>query len=138
MSSFHTFHPTSKIAPTAEQQNKAEVFPDGYTVGEYDRLAIEYGYTRVENEIQGVQHETVRAIAAKLATKGLEFGTDGDAELGEDPLARRYDYTDDPVSYAEAQVTVSQNMRAKALTAVSENAFPLDGHATYSRVMASS
>jgi hypothetical protein len=30
------------LSPTAEQQDAATIFPDGYTIGQYDFLAIKY------------------------------------------------------------------------------------------------
>jgi hypothetical protein len=100
------------IAPTPLKQKSTLVFPDGHTVGAYDRLAIEYGYTSIDDEKPTEQHSTVRSIADKLKTSNLVFATDDDASFNTDPLARRYDMTDDPISYAQDRILVSERMRA--------------------------
>ena len=99
------------VAPTSAQQKASLVFPDGHTIGEYDRLAIEYGYTPVVDEISDRQHPDVRAIADKSKTKDLSFATDDDASFDTDPLARRYDMTDNPIAYAQDQFQVGVRMR---------------------------
>jgi hypothetical protein len=54
------------VAPTAAEQNTTTIFPDGYTIGAYDYLAIQYGYTPVDGELPEEQHPAVNAIAKQL------------------------------------------------------------------------
>jgi hypothetical protein len=102
------------IAPTAALQKNTLVFPDGHIVGAYDRLAIEYGYTTVTDEQPTVQHASIHAIAEKLNTNHLVFATDDDASFDTDPLARRYDMTNNPIQYANDRMLVGARMRTNA------------------------
>ena len=102
------------IPPTKEQLKTTLVFPDGHTVGAYDRLAIEYGYTAVASEQSDVQHPDVKKIADKLGTQNLVFATDDDASFGTDPLAKRYDMTDDPIRFSKDSYKIGEQMRGSA------------------------
>jgi hypothetical protein len=61
-------------------------------VGPYDMWAIEYGYTFGD----------LKPILARVAEPELVYATDEDTG-GPDPLARRYDFTKNPLEYAEEQ-----------------------------------
>ena len=52
------------IPPTEaiEKAGNTIVFPDGRTIGAYDKLAIKYGYTAVDGESADRQHAEVAAI----------------------------------------------------------------------------
>ena len=105
---------TPIVAPDDATQVKTEIYPGGHTIGAYDMLAIEYGYTVIAGEQADEQHPITIAIADRMAMEGLVFKTDEDAGYGVDPMARRYDVSDDPVKQSLDLMTAAQNMRDKA------------------------
>ena len=74
-------------------------------VGPYDMWAIEYGYTFGD----------LKPILARVAEPELVFATDEDTS-GPDPLARRYDFSKDPLDFAEEQVRLAKFHRERLLT----------------------
>ena len=102
------------VAPTDELQATTEIFPGGHTIGRYDRLAIEYGYTVITDEDPTVQHPDCIEIADRMAKEGIIFNTDEDAGYGVDPTAYRYDVSDNPVKAALDTMTAAQTMRDNA------------------------
>lgn len=74
-------------------------------VGPYDMWAIEYGYTFGD----------LKPILARVAEPQLAFATDEDTN-GPDPLARRYDFSKDPLDFAEEQVRLAKFHRERLLT----------------------
>jgi hypothetical protein len=74
-------------------------------VGPYDEWAIEYGYTFEKD---------LKPILQRVAEPELAFATDEDT-WGPDPLARRYDFAKDPISFAQNQVALIQEQRARLL-----------------------
>ena len=72
-------------------------------VGPYDEWAIEYGYSFSKD---------LQPVLARVADPLLAFATDEDT-WGPDPFARRYDFAKDPLSYAQNQVLLAQEQRAK-------------------------
>lgn len=74
-------------------------------IGPYDMWAIEYGYTFDAD---------LKPILARVAEPELLFATDEDTD-GPDPLARRYDFGKDPLTYAKAQTELAKTHRAKLL-----------------------
>ena len=98
--------------PSKQQDN---YFPGANTVGGYDKLAIKYGYTIVENEKQGIEQQVLKDIAKSVEDQGYAFATDGDTEE-QDPLARRYDLTNDPIKYSNDRFDLVNRLR-KGLTA---------------------
>ncbi len=74
-------------------------------VGPYDEWAIQYGYS-FEKEL--------KPILDRVAEPQLQYATDEDT-WGPDPLARRYDFAKDPLSYAQNQILLANNHRAKIL-----------------------
>ncbi|MCC6428535.1 MAG: zinc-dependent metalloprotease [Phycisphaerales bacterium] len=73
-------------------------------VGPYDMWAIEYGYGF------GDTKETLKKVSDPMNT----YGTDEDTG-GPDPLARRYDFTAQPMEYAQQLVLLSKLARTKLL-----------------------
>jgi hypothetical protein len=71
------------------------------TIGPYDYWAIEYGYT---------MEKDLKPVLAKVSQKDLPYGTDEDT-WGPDPLSRRFDYTANPLDYADSQVRLVQQLR---------------------------
>jgi hypothetical protein len=76
-------------------------------IGPYDEWAIEYGYT-----ING----DLKQILSRVNEPELVFGTDEDVG-GADPRARRYDFSKNPLDYAQDQVRLLKKERERLLKA---------------------
>ncbi|CAN5457892.1 zinc-dependent metalloprotease [soil metagenome] len=74
-------------------------------VGPYDLWAIEYGYT-LEDDL--------KPILDRVAEPELAYATDEDT-WGPDPLARRYDFGKEPISYGENQLRLIEKLRASII-----------------------
>ena len=74
-------------------------------VGPYDMWAIEYGYTFGDT----------KPILARVAEPELVFATDEDTG-GPDPLARRYDFSKNPLDFANEQMKLVNHHRGKLLS----------------------
>lgn len=74
-------------------------------VGPYDMWAIEYGYSFEKD---------LTPILQRVAEPELAYATDEDT-LGSDPLATRYDFAKNPIAYAENQMALVREHRAKLL-----------------------
>lgn len=84
-------------------------------LGEYDFWAIEYAYRPVEPQREA---EVLAAIAARSSEPALAYADDTDAggfggNEGMDPLANRYDLTDDPLGWFRKRVRLSQELWAR-------------------------
>ncbi|KAA1261861.1 hypothetical protein LF1_44220 [Rubripirellula obstinata] len=77
-------------------------------IGPYDFWAIEYGYTSDGKE------KNLEKILKRCTEPELQYATDEDTS-GPDPLARRYDFTKDPLDYAEEQTKLIKLYREKLL-----------------------
>ncbi|MBL9134504.1 MAG: zinc-dependent metalloprotease [Verrucomicrobiales bacterium] len=75
-------------------------------IGPYDLWAIEYGYSTSDKP------DDLKAILKRASEPALQFATDEDT-IGPDPLARRYDFAADPLSYARKQMELAQFHRAR-------------------------
>ncbi|MBN2592858.1 MAG: zinc-dependent metalloprotease [Sedimentisphaerales bacterium] len=75
-------------------------------VGPYDIWAIEYGYTQNEGSLKD--------ILSRVAEPELQYGTDEDT-FGPDPLARRYDFSKDPLDFAHNQMRIAQHNRERII-----------------------
>ncbi len=75
------------------------------SIGPYDMWAIEYGYTSGDT----------KKILDRVAEPELAFATDEDTS-GPDPLARRYDFSKDPLDYAKNQAELAVHHRGRLLT----------------------
>ncbi len=75
-------------------------------VGPYDMWAIEYGYT-FEKDLS--------KILSRTSEPELQFATDEDTS-GPDPLARRYDFSKNPLEYVQEQMILIERFRKKLLT----------------------
>jgi hypothetical protein len=73
-------------------------------IGPYDMWVIEYGYTLDEPD----------EILKRVAEPELAYATDEDT-WGPDPLARRYDFTAEPLDYAENQMRLVRFYRDRLL-----------------------
>lgn len=74
-------------------------------LGAYDFWAIEYGYTFDKD---------LKQIVSRVSEPELEFATDEDT-MGPDPLARRYDFSKDPLHYAKEQMELVERFRKRLL-----------------------
>jgi hypothetical protein len=70
-------------------------------IGPYDRWAIEYGYSFEKD---------LKPILSRVAEPELVFATDDDTS-GPDPLARRYDFSKNPLDFAKSEVRLAKHHR---------------------------
>ncbi len=75
-------------------------------IGPYDYWAIEYGYTPEEAKLKD--------ILKRVSEPELQYATDEDTS-GPDPLARRYDYGRDPLTYAQNQMELVKLYRERLI-----------------------
>jgi hypothetical protein len=75
-------------------------------IGPYDFWAIEYGYSTDESKLP--------EVLKRVSEPDLQYGTDEDTS-GPDPFARRYDYTKEPLDYAENQMRLVKLYRSRLL-----------------------
>ena len=73
-------------------------------IGLYDMWAIEYGYT----------FDDPAKVAARTGEPGNAYLTDEDTG-GPDPLARRYDFSKDPLDYAKSEMELVKMLRSAIL-----------------------
>lgn len=74
-------------------------------IGPYDFWAIEYGYTPADP----------KEVLKRVAEPELVYATDEDTS-GPDPLARRYDFSKDPLDYARSNLRLAQWHRERLIT----------------------
>lgn len=74
-------------------------------IGPYDEWAIEYGYTFGDT----------KKVLERVAEPELVFATDEDTS-GPDPLARRYDFSKDPLDFAQNQMRLTKHHRGRLLS----------------------
>lgn len=75
-------------------------------VGPYDMWAIEYGYSPDEAKLPD--------LLKRVSEPELQYATDEDTG-GADPLARRYDYSKDPLDFAENQIRLIKLYRERLI-----------------------
>jgi hypothetical protein len=76
------------------------------TIGPYDYWAIEYGYQPLSGGTEG-ELEKLKGIAARSGEPGHAFATDENTRgIDPDPLANRWDFSDDPLAYARLQAKI--------------------------------
>jgi hypothetical protein len=74
-------------------------------IGPYDYWAIEYGYTF---------NPDLKPILDRVAEPELQYATDEDTG-GPDPLARRYDFSKNPLDYTKNQMRLAAYHRGRIL-----------------------
>jgi len=72
-------------------------------LGPYDFWAIEYGYKQVANDAE------LKAVAGRVAEKGLAYATDEDVS-SPDPLVNRWDLGSDPLEFSRKRIDLSQKL----------------------------
>lgn len=75
------------------------------SIGPYDMWAIEYGYTFGD----------LKPVLARVAEPELVYATDEDTG-GPDPLARRYDFSKEPLDFAEEEMRLAKHHRERLLS----------------------
>lgn len=75
-------------------------------IGPYDFWAIEYGYTFDDKKLP--------EILKRCSEPELQYATDEDTS-GPDPLARRYDFSKDPLDYCNEQMKLIKLYRGRIL-----------------------
>jgi hypothetical protein len=75
-------------------------------IGPYDYWAIEYGYTYDDKKLP--------EILKRCTEPELQYATDEDTS-GPDPLARRYDFSSEPLDYAAEQMKLVELYRSRIL-----------------------
>ena len=98
----------NELYVAADPKNQGKYMND--TLGEYDYLAIEYGYKPIKKD----ENKKLDKIAASLRQKGLEFCTDEDKWTGNDPHCTTYDIGDDNVAYAKERIEVAKRLLQSA------------------------
>ena len=89
------------IAPEGKKQG------DYYTttIGPWDYWVVEYAYKSIDAGNPEGELKALGAIASRVATPGLTYGTDGDASAYQyrdlDPLVNRWDLGSDPLDFAK-------------------------------------
>ena len=73
-------------------------------IGPYDLWAIEYGYT----------FDEPTKVLTRVSEPELAYATDEDT-VGPDPLARRYDFAGDPLSFAQSRMKLVELSRGQIL-----------------------
>lgn len=81
------------------------------SIGPYDMLAIQYGYTLEDGD-------ALKAIPRKMAEQGLPYATDEDTRAP-DPMIARWDMGNDPIKFARYRKALVQklweNLEARAV-----------------------
>lgn len=95
------------IAPPGQTQG--DYFP--HQLGAYDLWAIEYGYKPTLNPLTA-QRE-LQAIANRSTQPELAYAPDEDVWDFIDPKANRWDWSNNPLSYAADQMATAQAMLGK-------------------------
>ena len=77
-----------------------------FEIGPYDYWVIEYGYGPEKN---------LEKVLSRVNEPELQYGTDEDT-FGPDPRARRYDLAENPLDYANNQMSLVKTIREGLLT----------------------
>lgn len=120
LSSVMDYSPAKLVTPGTDNKYFYQLRP-----GPYDDWAIEYGYATVPEDSEWSEKGFLEKIASRCVEPELAYGTDEDAmnsASGIDPYATRWDLGDDPISYAETQVEIAQNLWSEL-----ENEFEKEG-----------
>ncbi|MBN2365095.1 MAG: DUF5117 domain-containing protein [Calditrichaeota bacterium] len=84
------------------------------TLGPYDYWAIEYAYKPLDPDAKISEKQMLEKIAQRVADPMLQYGTDEDAyglsTRGIDPSCSLYDLGNDPLSYYQDRLDISQEL----------------------------
>ena len=84
------------------------------TIGAWDYLAIEYGYTQVPGSAED-QKKKLNAIAERAALPANAYATDGDVGAGVDPLVNQRDMSDDILGFAKLRTQIMTDLRGQLI-----------------------
>ena len=90
------YNPTNIVLPDKFQGDYGMI-----KVGPYDMIAIEYGYGDGKNN---------KALFERMAEEGIPYLTDEDTVTA-DPLAKRYDFSANPLDFAKQQMDLARYHR---------------------------
>ncbi len=94
------YNPTNIVLPDKFQGDYGMI-----KVGVYDMVAIEYGYGDGKNN---------DALFKRMAEEGIPYLTDEDT-MTADPLAKRYDFSKNPLDFAKQQMDLARYHRGRLL-----------------------
>eukprot|EP00920_Eleutheroschizon_duboscqi_P025664 GHVT01063430.1.p1 GENE.GHVT01063430.1~~GHVT01063430.1.p1 ORF type:complete len:1068 (-),score=147.70 GHVT01063430.1:633-3836(-) len=80
-------------------------------IGEYDKLAIRYGYVDLEDEVHGVSHPALAAIGEEALSQPFATDEDDPGPDGEDPYTNMWDLGDEPLLYWLDQLELVKRLR---------------------------
>ncbi|GAB9463094.1 hypothetical protein Gpo141_00000567 [Globisporangium polare] len=83
------------------------------TIGAYDRTAIAYGYSIVDDEEPGTKSKTL----TELARQAPFFLTDEDTDVTLSPYGQRFDLSNDPVDFANDRLDLAKLLRKSKVVA---------------------
>lgn len=104
-------------------------------IGEYDKKAIQYGYTdvHVDNEALQDSLDTAPALTKILeSAEGLPMCTDEDLESGRDPSCKQHDLSNNPVEYYR---TILGLISKQAKNLLSTSVSPGDSYTHFGEAM---
>jgi len=112
--------PLNILNRTADSSLEVDYFST--TIGEYDKLAIKYGYLELTGEITGKKHSMLFEIASMNQTD-LPFATDEDqprtdSDTAIDPYVNVYDLGEEPLEYYKDQLELIVNLQKKLVERV--------------------
>ncbi len=76
---------------------------------------LELDHTTTGNRVRIHIEKDLKPILARVSEPELSFATDEDT-IGPDPLARRYDFSENPLDFANEQIVLVERFRKKLLT----------------------
>ncbi|WP_428305361.1 zinc-dependent metalloprotease [Lacipirellula sp.] len=76
------------------------------TLGPYDYWAIEYAY----KQFSGSEKDELKKVAARSPETGLEYATDEDLYMSNDPRVNVYDLGSDTLEYAKQRIQLSNEV----------------------------
>lgn len=89
------------------------------TLREYDLLAVEYGYIKLEGERTGIKHPLLDAIADQLE---YPFGTDENYMEAINPLVNAAEDNNDPLSFVEQMIPIYRKYRTNLINFIKNKA----------------
>lgn len=100
------YHPFNLAAPGEKQGEYVQS-----TLGAYDYLAIKYAYEPLES---AREKDALNGIAEQTTTNPLLAYESDEAADGMDPLVNRFDLGNDPLQFANKQVTLGRELWRRA------------------------
>jgi len=104
------------------------------TIGEYDKLAIRYGYTHMQSPLDAGTEQILEEVRRRA--ESIQTCYDDDLYLGEDPSCLDYDLSSDPVHYWDQQLDLYADIQNHLLemSVAPAESYSLYGKAVHSVV----